>query len=80
MKSLCLTTEKLSELMSDLYKETCKVEFCEESEIEVIRMATGKEIALEDAFEELNTHFNVEVTSFDVLEMEDYGEVFVFFF
>ena len=80
MKSLCLTTEKLNELMSDLYKTTCEVVFCEEREIEVIRMSLEREIALEDAFEELDAHFNVEITSFDVMELGEVGEVFVFIF
>ena len=79
MKTLCLSAQNLNELMSAIYQTTSEVVFCEEKEIEIVRISPEREIALEDTFEEIDARFNVEVSSFDVMDLGELGEAFVFF-
>lgn len=79
LKTLCYSATSLNELLTELYATTSEVVFCEERELEVVRM-TGREIVLEDAFEEIEARFNVEIESFDVMHLgELFGDAFVFF-
>ena len=79
MKTLCYSNESLNELMSELFLAPAEVIFCEDREVEMVKLPEGREFPLEDAFDEMNARFNIEITSFDVRGLEDVGEVFVFF-
>lgn len=79
MKTLCFDTENLNVLLSDLFMTSAEVVFCEHRECEVVRMPNGREIQLEDTFEEIGKRFNSEVESHTVTELADHGEVHVFF-
>lgn len=79
MKTLCFATENLNVLLSDLFMTTAEIVFCEEREFEVVSMPNGREILIEDAFEEIGKRFNAEVESYDVMELGERGEVHVFF-
>lgn len=81
MKTLCLATENLNELMTDLYNTPAEVVFSEEKEIEVIQFPGQdvEEIALEDSLEKISNQFNTTVESFDVMDLGELGFGFVFF-
>lgn len=76
--TLCFTKENLDTLLTNLYMTQCEVIFCEERGHEVVQMERGREILVEDAFEEIGKRFNAEVVDYNVMELGNMGEVFTF--
>ncbi|WCK57311.1 hypothetical protein PP175_29415 (plasmid) [Aneurinibacillus sp. Ricciae_BoGa-3] len=86
MKFLFVSTQELNQLSTELYNRTCKINFSEELEDDVVETydSTGSYVQKTTRFKEmlplLNQHFNVLIKKYDVTELDDFGEGFIFFF
>jgi hypothetical protein len=87
MKLLFLTPSELSDAVSEIVEKEngerleCSVGFSEEMETDVVTIGKheeGKEVPIAQFVPQLNEHFQVNIESYDVIEVGDYGEGFAF--
>ena len=88
MKAICLSTEALNEMVSEIYGQECQVVLNEENDHakEVIQwLGENKNVVKTTDFETilplLGTSMNVEIENYDCMDLGELGMIgFVFFF
>lgn len=87
MKMLFLTPNELSHTMEEIFatqgKEvTCSTGFSEKTEQDILTIAEQnavQELPIEELFAPLNERYHVDIERYDVMEVGDFGDGFVFF-
>lgn len=63
---------------------TCNITYSEEMDCDVVEVYQGNvhtnTIPIHDLLPRLSEHLNISIINYDVIEVGDYGEGFVFFF
>lgn len=88
IKLLFLVQSELEEAVSEIIKQKqgksvkCCVDYSETFQADVVKLQSSneqKEILIKDLLNDLSNWFDVNITSYDVFEIGDYGEGFAFF-
>lgn len=88
IKFLFLSPGELEKAISKIIKKeqgknaTCRVDYSETLQTDVINIQTSserEEVPVKDFLKALSEQFNVDIKSYDVFEVGDYGEGFAFF-
>lgn len=82
-----LTNEETNNMVSEILSQNnCIVTYSEEEEMDIVELYIEGEstpydsIPFENLLSQISTHMNVNVTSYDAMEIDPFGCGFVFFF
>lgn len=89
MKFLFLNNLELSDVLSEIKNQNqnneqeiqCHVGYSDELDTDVLEMKLGEavtEVPISSLFNEIGKHQNVQIESYDVIEVGDFGEGFAF--
>lgn len=87
MKFLFLNASELSDVLNEIKNTNkeqdvqCYVGYSDELDTDVLEMTEGDavtEVPISSLFDEIGKHQNVQIKSYDVIEVGDHGEGFAF--
>ncbi|MFF2531314.1 hypothetical protein ACFVS2_20640 [Brevibacillus sp. NPDC058079] len=87
MKLLFLTPSELTQALKEIIKQpdqtqlSCEIGYSEELDTDIVSVTTNKykeDIPIRNFVPQLNDRYNVNILSYDVYEVGDFGEGFAF--